>query len=154
MHLYSLKKPCSKLTWQMELHLLSTGNISLNFWWIFHCLYFFTRGVGMCHKNPLERWSYCKSFLILGRFSTGGEVQFHQNRCQQYHNTVDGRNPANHVGWCSNPVNNGLNHQPQLVEDFFHQRNQPAIPKSLRNSSSTLNQFISITFYHLTSRTT
>ena len=29
--------------------------------------------------------------------------------------TVDGRNPNNHLGWCWNPVNNGMNYQPQLV---------------------------------------
>ncbi len=26
-----------------------------------------------------------------------------------------------HLGWCWNPINNGINYQPQLVQDFFHQ---------------------------------
>ena len=34
-------------------------------------------------------------------------------------NTVDGRNPTWDVG---NLVNNGMNYQPQLVRDFFHQQ--------------------------------
>ena len=27
-----------------------------------------------------------------------------------------------HMGWCWNPVNNGINYLPQLVQDFFHQQ--------------------------------
>ena len=41
-------------------------------------------------SDPRKRWRTVKVSSFLGRFSTGGEVQFHQNRCQQYHNTVDG----------------------------------------------------------------
>ena len=37
--------------------------------------------------------------------------------------TVDGSEiPNNHLGWCWNPVNSGMNYQPQLVQDFFHQQ--------------------------------
>ncbi len=37
--------------------------------------------------------------------------------------TVDGWNPkANHLGWCWNPINNGKNYLPQLVQDFSHQQ--------------------------------
>ncbi len=37
--------------------------------------------------------------------------------------TVDGWNPIpNHLGWCWNPINNGINYQPQLVQDFSHQQ--------------------------------
>ena len=37
--------------------------------------------------------------------------------------TVDGRNPANHLG-CINPVNNGIDY---LLQDFFHQQYVVAI---------------------------
>ena len=33
--------------------------------------------------------------------------------------TVDGWNPANHLGWCWNPINNGINYQPQQVNAGF-----------------------------------
>ena len=38
--------------------------------------------------------------------------------------TVDGWNLANHLGWCWNPINNGINYQHQLVSlpDFSHQQ--------------------------------
>ena len=37
-------------------------------------------------------------------------------------NTVDGRNPANHLGRCQNSANNGINYQPQLVTAGFLNR--------------------------------
>ncbi len=36
--------------------------------------------------------------------------------------TVDGRNPKQPPGMYKNLVNNGINYQPQLVQDFFHQQ--------------------------------
>ena len=37
--------------------------------------------------------------------------------------SVDGSEiPNNHLGWCKNLVNNGINYLPQLVQDFFHQQ--------------------------------
>ena len=43
------------------------------------------------------------------------------NRLLPGRDTVDGGNPANHLG-CKKLVNNGRNYQPQLVQDFFHQQ--------------------------------
>ena len=39
----------------------------------------------------------------------------HFSRCRH---TVDGRNSANPTWDVKNPVNNGINYQPQLVQDF------------------------------------
>ena len=40
--------------------------------------------------------------------------------------TVDGSEiPNNHLGCIKNPVNNGINYQPQLVQDFSHQQQDP-----------------------------
>ena len=30
--------------------------------------------------------------------------------------------PNNHLGWNKNPRNNGIKYQPQLEQNFFHQR--------------------------------
>ena len=42
--------------------------------------------------------------------------------CLGWCHTVDGRNPKQPPGTVLKPCNNGINYQPQLVQDFFHQQ--------------------------------
>ena len=50
-------------------------------------------------------------------------------------NTVDGWNLANHLGWCWNPINNGINYQPKLVSRIS------AINSIVGVESSSLSQW-------------
>ena len=49
--------------------------------------------------------------------------KFQANLFELIIHTVDGSEILNnHLGWCWNPINNGINYQPQLVQDFSHQQ--------------------------------
>ena len=52
------------------------------------------------------------------RRSGGGEA----GRVRPVGDTVDGGNPKQPTWDEKNLVNNGINYQPQLVQDFFHQQ--------------------------------
>ena len=74
------------------------------------------RGVS-CNGWPTSKLVVMKLAQIYGQKKTLlMPFASRESRRLQFPNTVDRRNPkANHLGWCYNPVKNGINYQPQLV---------------------------------------